>query len=461
VDLKGHKVAVIGAGPAGLYAVNHLSSLGVSAALLNRDIKPGGLAEYGIFHKKHKMKSGLRKQFRTILDEPNVHYFGNIKLGEQADISLEDLRELGFSAILFTVGAQNMKSLGLPGEDLGGVYHAKEIVSHFNLLPPYSTQAYPLGDKVAIIGVGNVMVDITNLAIHSAGVRKITAVARRSAADVKFSRKEFSSIYSYLDTPAFNAEIERITGIMHSAGQDVNEACTYIHSAQSKAEPASEESIFNFRFLSQPVEIVGDENGRVRGLLLEDTTLKLRKDGGKLSAVGLGTKRLLECDSVVLCIGNDHEPELGLPMNKWNEFAAAPNPRFPINGISYESYAPQGDEILSGIFVAGWAREPNKGLVGNSRKDGINAANAITEYLHTLPAGSGNIDPIEALRQKLDASNKHYIDSKDLEQIETVEQNFAHHEQLKHYKFKTNEEMLSIVGKNIKRSSYDRRPVAA
>ena len=112
--------------------------------LLNRDIKPGGLAEYGIYHDKHKMKEGLRKQFRQILDDPNIEYYGNVTVGRKGDLSLGELRAMGFQAILVTVGAQGTKWLGLPGEDLTGVYHAKDIVYHYNQLPPFSTEKFSI-----------------------------------------------------------------------------------------------------------------------------------------------------------------------------------------------------------------------------------------------------------------------------------------------------------------------------
>jgi NADPH-dependent glutamate synthase beta subunit-like oxidoreductase len=87
-----HLVAVVGAGPAGIYAAQTLANAGTEVLLFNRDIKPGGLAEYGIYHDKHKMKEGLRKQFREILAMPNIHYFGNVVVGQQGDLSLDDLR---------------------------------------------------------------------------------------------------------------------------------------------------------------------------------------------------------------------------------------------------------------------------------------------------------------------------------------------------------------------------------
>ena len=92
-------VAVIGAGPAGLFGARELANLGARVALFNRDIKPGGLAEYGIYPNKYTMKGGLRKQFRQIMDNPNLDYYGNVTVGSQGDLSLDDLRALGFQAI--------------------------------------------------------------------------------------------------------------------------------------------------------------------------------------------------------------------------------------------------------------------------------------------------------------------------------------------------------------------------
>jgi ferredoxin--NADP+ reductase len=85
----------------------------VHVVLLNRDILPGGLAEYGIYFDKYKMKEGLRKQFQQILELPSIDYFGNVIVGDEGDIRLQDLRALGFQALLVTVGAQGTKWLGI------------------------------------------------------------------------------------------------------------------------------------------------------------------------------------------------------------------------------------------------------------------------------------------------------------------------------------------------------------
>ena len=118
---RGHLIGIIGAGPAGLYAAKKLVEAGAHVVLFNRDIKPGGLAEYGIFPTKHKMKEGLRKQFRRILAHPQVDYYGNCSVGEKGELTLADLQKLGFDALICAAGAQGTKSLGLPGEDAVGV----------------------------------------------------------------------------------------------------------------------------------------------------------------------------------------------------------------------------------------------------------------------------------------------------------------------------------------------------
>src|ERR1051326_3265089 len=149
-------VIVVGAGPAGLFAAQKIAQAGHQVIILNRDIKPGGLAEYGIYPEKDKMKIGLRKQFAKVLSLPNVHYFGGVAVGAQQKLTIENLAAYKPAAIVFANGSQGYKKLGLPGEDAKGVYSAKDFVYFYTQLPPYATQDFSSGKKVAIVGMGNV-----------------------------------------------------------------------------------------------------------------------------------------------------------------------------------------------------------------------------------------------------------------------------------------------------------------
>ncbi len=441
--MEKHAVVVIGAGPAGLYAARQLASEGLEVVLLNRDIKPGGLAEYGIYHEKYKMKDGLRKQFRQILALPNIHYYGNVTVGQDGDIPLSELLSLGFQAAMVTVGAQGTKWLGLPGEDLKGVYHAKTIVYHYNKLPPYSTQEFWVGKKVAIIGVGNVMMDIAHWVIRDLKVDEVVAVARRGPAEVKFSKKEMEGIARNLDLEDLDAEIERTRPVMEAVGQDVQAAKEFILSGLPKAlEPVSK-TRFRFDFLASPTRLLGDENGMVCGLEVEDTTLVLKD--GDTKARGLGTRRVLDVDTVIFCIGDRVDEGFGLPV-EWNEFVKNPEPRFPVAGLSYEAFDPESGKPLEGVFVAGWSREASSGLVGVARKDGENGAKALLQYLETQPVTEGHALALDRLKSLLAHTGKRVVSKEDVVKLEEFEQAEAARLGLEEVKLKTNEEMLAVIG---------------
>src|SRR2546421_683231 len=143
-------VFVVGAGPAGMFSAPKNALGGHNVVIFNRDIRPGGLAEYGIYPTKDKMKTGLRKQFAKVLSLPNVHYIGHVSVGNGSALSIADLRALSPSAIVFSVGAQGAKQLGLPGSESRGVYSAKDFVYYYNQLPPYPAQDFSTGKRVAV-----------------------------------------------------------------------------------------------------------------------------------------------------------------------------------------------------------------------------------------------------------------------------------------------------------------------
>jgi ferredoxin/flavodoxin---NADP+ reductase len=437
-----HPVLVVGAGPAGLFAAKKLAAEGVQVVLLNRDIKPGGLAEYGIYYNKYQMKNGLRKQFRQILAIPNITYMGNVTVGEGGDVSLADLQSLGFQGIIVAVGAQGTKWLGLPGEEYQGVYHAKDIVYHYNSLPPNSTHDYQVHGRVALVGVGNVMMDIAHWVIRDLKVDEAIAVARRGPAEVKFSEKEMEHVIGNLDIPALDVELERCTPFMMDVNQDVNVARQYILSALPKAEEPVSDTRLLFEFLASPTRIIGNEQGKVTGLEVEDTKLVLK--GNDTKAVGLGVRRVIPVDSVVFCIGDKVDKDFGLPI-QWDAFVKSENPSCPIDGISYETYDPEQKLPLEGIFVAGWSREASSGLVGLARKDGENCARAMLQYLSAQPEVRDGAAILAKLEERLMQTGKQVIRKEDVVRLEAVEQVQIQKMGLDDFKFKTNEEMLAAI----------------
>ncbi len=429
---KAKQVAVIGAGPAGLYGARELAQAGANVTLFNRDIKPGGLAEYGIYPDKVDMKNGLRKQFKKILETPNLRYFGNISIGEDADLSLADLRAMGYQAIFVTTGAQGTKWLGLPGEDLTGVYHAKSVVYHYNHLPPFSQQDFRFGSRCLVVGAGNVMLDITRFLIREAKVDEVTALVRRGPAEVKFTKKELEYVAANMDLGLLDAEIERCAENMRSVNQDPDEAKEFLLSALPKAQERVSDTKFRFRFLTSPKAMRGEE-GLLTHVDVEENLLTLKD--GDTKPRGTGKMLPLEAETIIFAIGDKVDENFGLP-TEWSEFIKNKLPRFPQDEKSYELAG------FDDVFVAGWSREASSGLVGYARKDGTNGAHAVLAYLEGLPEIS-SVDG--ALDEKLASLNKPIVTSAAALQLYEIEKEEAEKRGVDEFKFDDNDEMLAAL----------------
>ena len=425
-------VAVIGAGPAGLFGARELAAQGARVAIFNRDVKAGGLAEYGIYPDKHTMKEGLRKQFRQVLDLANIDYYGNVTVGSTGDLTLDELRALGFDAVLVTAGAQGTKSLGLPGEELEGVYHAKDVVFSYNKLPPFSQKKFRFGKRCAIIGAGNVMVDVARHLLHVQNVDEVTAIVRRGPAEVNFTKDEMKHLISYLDLEEFDREMERVRPAVEAIQQDLEIGRHKVLDSLAKADPKTAQGKFHFDFLASPTGMYG-ENGALTKLEVEDNILT-EKDG-KISAKGTGIKRTIEVDTVIFAIGDKVDESFGLP-TEWNEFIKNKEPRFPVDNLTFES-------SVEGVFVGGWSRKASEGLVGYARKDGTNAAKAVWQYLKTKQPANASA---EAVAEKMKNLGKPVILKEDIKRLEAVEAEEAKKRELEEFKFASNEEMLQAMG---------------
>jgi ferredoxin--NADP+ reductase len=272
-------------------------------------------------------------------------------------------------------------------------------------------------------------------------VDEVVAVARRGPGEVKFDKPEMEYVAGNLDVAALDAELERVRARVEAVGQDIAHARSYILAALPGAEAPVSDTRFRLEFLGSPSRIVDDGAGGVAGLEVEETMLVGEASNPK--AKGTGTLRVIPADTVVFAIGDKVDERFGLPV-KWNAFVKHPEPRFPVAGLSYEAFDPETNAPVEGVFVAGWSREASTGLVGAARKDGTNGAEAVRQYLETLPplkdAG------LDALRQKLAALPKPVVTKADWQRLEAAEDAEAKKLSLPEFKFATDEEMLGAMG---------------
>ncbi len=442
-----HLIVIIGAGPAGIYAAGKLIEAGHQIVLVNRDIKPGGLAEYGIYFTKHRMKEGLRKHFRRLLANPRVHYFGHVRVGRNGDITLDEVRELlRPSAVLITTGAQGTKRLGIPGEHAPGVYHAKDLVYHYNNLPPFSQRSFLIGQRVAIIGIGNVMVDIAHYLVHARKVEEVIAVARRGPGQRAYTDKEFKAIAANLDVDDLRRELERIRTRVEAIGENVEELYRELTKyLNTPPEEGPSPTRFRFRFLCVPKEIVLGPEGRPIALRVEDTELVRREHS--IVAKGLGTCWDLPCDTVIFAVGDKVDEDFGLPV-RGTEYVTNPHPDPDYPGDeAYQVYDPEKGEVLEGLFVAGWSRKASDGVVGKAKQDGERGAEALLHYVERLPVEPmGDLaERLEAFRAHLRARGVRFVEYADVQRLEDAERREAERRGLEWFKFATDEEMFHAI----------------
>src|SRR5881628_2686225 len=202
------RVAVVGSGPAGFYAAGALLSADPPAEvdLIERLPTPWGLVRLGVAPDHPKLKT-VSRAFERIADQPGFRFLGNVEVGR--DLYHDDLVRL-YDAVVYTVGAQTDRRLGIPGEDLPGSWAATEFVAWYNGHPDFQHLQFDLsGERAVVIGNGNVAVDVARMlaltkeeldptdttdaaidAIASCGIEEIVMVGRRGPAQAAFTTPE-------------------------------------------------------------------------------------------------------------------------------------------------------------------------------------------------------------------------------------------------------------------------------
>ena len=436
-------VFVVGAGPAGMFAAQKIAQGGHEVIILNRDIKPGGLAEYGIYPTKDKMKVGLRKQFAKVLGLPNVHYFGHVPVSSQSPVSIADLQQFGPSAIVFAIGAQGTKKLGLPGEEVRGVYAAKDFVYSYNLLPPFTSHDFSTGKRVAIVGMGNVMVDIARWLLIDAPVKtaeEVVVVARRGPFEAKFDKKEFDYIEEFLDRRAFDEELRRIQPQLSAIGQDTGKLAeeTFPVLATPAGEHPEGKARLRFRFLCSPQAIHADAGGRIDKLTVAENVLFERD--GSIACKATEKSAGLDVDTMIFAIGDVADPAVGLPYSR-DSYVINPDQTDP-KRAAYELFDPQKNQVLDGMYAVGWARKASDGLVGIARHDAEVGAVHVLKYLET--AHESNFGAAD-IQKFLERKGLQIVTKPDLESLARAEEKEAQKHGILWFKFAEDDAMLEAI----------------
>ncbi len=412
-------VAIIGSGPSGFYTAESLMRTidDVEIDIIEKLPTPYGLIRGGVAPDHAKTKNIARTYEKTARD-PRVRYYGNVTLG--ADIGLEALRGI-YDAVVLATGAAVDRPLGIPGDGKAGVLGVAAFVGWYNghpdfrdLDPPLDTQA------VAVIGVGNVAVDVARVltktpnemaatdltdyaaaAIHAAPIRDVYMFGRRAPHHAKFSNVELREMGQLEDSAPVLDPAELTPDVPEDFAATLSDRdlrmtrrnLATLHDFAAM-EPAGRTKRVHFRFYASPVEILGGD--RVEGIRMERT----RIEGGR--AVGTGETFDIACRLVIPAIGYYSEP---------------------VDGVPFESGRSRNRDgrIEPGLYAVGWIKRGPSGVIGSNKPDGTAAAQQIVE---DCGAGAGKPGRA-ALDNHLQANNIRVVSFDDWKRIEVAEESAA------------------------------------
>mgnify|MGYP001120600094 CR=1 FL=1 len=380
------RVAVIGAGPAGIYAADILckSDPGATVDIFDRLPTPYGLIRYGVAPDHPRIK-GIINSLHHVMSNPRITFHGNVHVG--VDISIGELREF-FDAIIVATGAERDRHVELPGMDLPGSHGAAEFVSFYDAHPDRE-QAWDLtgASSVAVIGVGNVALDVSRIlartgdellyteipphvhaALKTSAVTDVHMFARRGPAQAKF-------------TPVELRDIDRspnVQAVVDPAGMEFDEASEKAlkgsKSLRMVVDVLSEWALreptpgphrrIHIHFLQNPVAVLGDDH--VTGLRTERQELS-----GDGTAHGTGEFTDWEVQAVYRAVGYRSEPVDGLPWDATSN--VLPN----VAGRVLD-----GGQRVPGLYATGWVKRGPVGLIGSTKSD---AAETVANLLADAP----------------------------------------------------------------------------
>ena len=386
------RVAIIGSGPAGFYTVSNFlkhPEVAVEIDMYERLPTPFGLVRAGVAPDHQKYKSVTRNYDKSAQGS-SFRFFGNVEYGKH--IGLTDLRE-HYHQIVFATGAQSDRSLGIPGEALKGSHSATDFVAWYNAHPDYTDHQFDLsGEAAAIVGLGNVAVDIarilckspaelreTDIADHAlealqhSRIKTVYILGRRGPAQAAFTPPEIKEMgelqQADVHVPAEEAALDALSEQALAASQDKNAAKNVeIIRKFSQWQASGREKQLIIRFLVSPLEIIGDAAGKVVAIKLCRNEV-LEDDAGGIRAQATSTEEIIPVDLVFRSVGYRGVPLADIP------FDEDANTFRNVDGrIVDESGQP-----VPGLYAVGWIKRGPTGVIGTNKTDARETVGCMVE----------------------------------------------------------------------------------
>ncbi len=403
------RVAIVGSGPSGFYTADTLfkqKDLHLNVDMFERMAMPYGLVRYGVAPDHQKTKKVIRTYEATARD-PRFRFFGNVQVGR--DLQVEELQE-HYDQIVYAVGCGSDRRLDIPGEDLPGSHTATAFVAWYNGHPDHRYDRFDLSARrVAVVGVGNVAMDVTRIlvrnaedlastdvaghalqALRSSSVEEVLVLGRRGPVQAKFTPKEIREIGSLpnvdLAVSPQDLELDPSTRFQLEKDRFARRNFEYLNErAHQEARPGCRR--VRLRFFSSPVEIV-EKQGRVGSVRLERNRL-VWDEQGHSRCLGTGEFESLEVGLVFRSVGYRGVPIAGIPFDERKGL---------IPNAAGRVLRSPGDETGAGEYVVGWIKRGPSGLIGANRPDSAETVRGMMEDLQgreARPFPEGNRQVLE------------------------------------------------------------------
>jgi ferredoxin--NADP+ reductase len=389
------RLAVVGAGPAGLYAAESLlrrRDIFLTIDVFNRFPTPFGLVRDGVAPDHQSIKA-VARIFDRVLADPRVRFFGNVTYG--VDIRRRELKQL-YHQIVYAVGAQADRRMSIPGEDLPNSFPAISFVGWYNGHPDYRDLTVDLScERAVVIGNGNVAMDVTRILVTSpdalAGtdiadhalerlrhskIREVVVLGRRGPVQASFTTPEIKELGKLEGVDVIvdprNLQLDAASKSAMEEDRTAKANLRILHDYAARADHTAPRRII-LRFLASPVEIIGAD-GRITALRIEQNELVVDPNGA-LRSRGVGQFETIPAGLVLRSIGYRSVPIEGVPFDPATS---------TINNVAGQVVHPNTGEVVHGEYVVGWAKRGPTGLIGNNRPDAAATVDAMAADLSAL-----------------------------------------------------------------------------